>query len=417
MDLIEKYGNIVRNNMENPQMVFNLLKTGYKLERFRVSNFPDKQIPPSLQYLNKICLKFILEPLFYPQQSALVNLFAPTEFLHAINIYPQFVEAFSSFLSGTQCEDAFIDYAEKAGIGESVCSYHKAFLGAVEAKIIPKPKFSITTSIACDANLSTFRYAAQKYNTPFFLIDIPYELNEDSEQYVVTQLKDMKIMIEEAVGKKLEEDKLKAVIKLEQETKIYMKKYYTSLEKNYFPNTLTLEMYKLFASHVAIGREETYEFYRMQYQDIINSSPSSRKRILWIHLIPFYHEPLKQYFNVSDKYELLCCDLNYDYLGDLDFNKPYEAIAKKLILNHCNGSFQRKVDSILEMTDKLNVDAVINFCHWGCKQSSGGNFLLREAFKHKNIPYLSIDGDGIDRRNGHEEQIRTRLEAFLEILN
>ena len=30
---------------------------------------------------------------------------------------------------------------------------------------------------------------------------------------------------------------------------------------------------------------------------------------------------------------------------------------------------------------------------------------------------LILDGDGIDRRNSHDGQIKTRLEAFLEILS
>ena len=33
-----------------------------------------------------------------------------------------------------------------------------------------------------------------------------------------------------------------------------------------------------------------------------------------------------------------------------------------------------------------------------------------------DIPMLILDGDGIDRRNSHDGQIRTRLEAFLEML-
>ncbi len=64
----------------------------------------------------------------------------------------------------------------------------------------------------------------------------------------------------------------------------------------------------------------------------------------------------------------------------------------------------------------LNADAVINFCHWGCKQSNGGSMLLKKVMEENNIPYLSIDGDGVDRRNSHDGQLRTRLEAFFEIL-
>ena len=59
----------------------------------------------------------------------------------------------------------------------------------------------------------------------------------------------------------------------------------------------------------------------------------------------------------------------------------------------------------------------INFCHWGCKQSAGGVFQLRETLKAADIPLLVLDGDAMDRRNSHDGQIKTRLEAFLEILD
>lgn len=40
--------------------------------------------------------------------------------------------------------------------------------------------------------------------------------------------------------------------------------------------------------------------------------------------------------------------------------------------------------------------------------------LLKKVMEENNIPYLSIDGDGVDRRNSHDGQLRTRLEAFLK---
>ena len=42
--------------------------------------------------------------------------------------------------------------------------------------------------------------------------------------------------------------------------------------------------------------------------------------------------------------------------------------------------------------------------------------LLREKLKQEGIPFLVLDGDGMDRANSHDGQIKTRFEAFLEIL-
>jgi benzoyl-CoA reductase/2-hydroxyglutaryl-CoA dehydratase subunit BcrC/BadD/HgdB len=69
------------------------------------------------------------------------------------------------------------------------------------------------------------------------------------------------------------------------------------------------------------------------------------------------------------------------------------------------------------MVKELSPDAVINFCHWGCKQASGGNMLLKDSKNKLNIPMLTLDGDAVDRRNSHDGQIKTRLEAFLELIN
>ena len=101
----------------------------------------------------------------------------------------------------------------------------------------------------------------------------------------------------------------------------------------------------------------------------------------------------------------------------LDPEKPLESLSRKMVKNIFNGPFENKVNSIESMVKELNPDAVINFCHWGCKQASGGNMLLKESMNKLNIPMLTLDGDAVDRRNSHDGQIKTRLEAFLELIN
>ena len=101
----------------------------------------------------------------------------------------------------------------------------------------------------------------------------------------------------------------------------------------------------------------------------------------------------------------------------LDPEKPLESLSRKMVKNIFNGPFENKVNSIESMVKELNPDAVIIFCHWGCKQASGGNMLLKESMNKLNIPMLTLDGDAVDRRNSHDGQIKTRVEAFLELIN
>ncbi|HHV71423.1 MAG TPA: 2-hydroxyacyl-CoA dehydratase [Clostridia bacterium] len=416
MNLVKAYGNVIKKNFAKPETVLKLIILGIFYEYSRLTIFPNKKTPKSIQYLNRLGLKFILEPLKNPQKSAWVTLMAPSQILHAMDIYPLFIEAFSSFLSGMECETVFIDYAEKIGIAESLCSYHKAFLGAGEAGILPKPQFAVTTSLICDGNINTMKYLAKKYEIPYYALDIPYEYNKGSEEYVIGQLKELVAMIENATGKKLEEEKLKEVLKREQKSRIYQKKYLAQLKNKSFPTTLTSEMFMLFTAHVFMGRKETCKFYEMLVDEIKNYPESEKIKIFWVHLMPFYQHSLKEYFNNNPHYQLVGCDLYFDYADEIDYNNPYQTLARRMLLNRYNGCYQRRVKHISNLIENQNPDGVINFCHWGCKQSSGGVMLLKEEMKQKNIPFLILEGDGVDKRNGQDGQIRTRLEAFMEIL-
>ena len=173
----------------------------------------------------------------------------------------------------------------------------------------------------------------------------------------------------------------------------------------------------LFATHLQIGSKETLDFFRSLYEDILTYPEFQGKRIVWVHLLPFYQETLKHYFNLSDHYQIQSCDLNLDYMEELDVTHPLEALATKMLCNLYNGPYAKKADFVASLAKDMNADGVIHFCHWGCKQSSGGIFQLKQAMKNENIPLLILDGDGMDRRNSHDGQIKTRLEAFLELLN
>jgi benzoyl-CoA reductase/2-hydroxyglutaryl-CoA dehydratase subunit BcrC/BadD/HgdB len=42
--------------------------------------------------------------------------------------------------------------------------------------------------------------------------------------------------------------------------------------------------------------------------------------------------------------------------------------------------------------------------------------MIRDAVNDEGVPFLDLDGDCVDPRSHSEEQYRTRLESFAEIL-
>ena len=65
---------------------------------------------------------------------------------------------------------------------------------------------------------------------------------------------------------------------------------------------------------------------------------------------------------------MIASDIVLDFADELDENDPFRALALKTIRNLYNGSYAVKADAIGLLAQEMDADAVIHFCHWGCKQ-------------------------------------------------
>lgn len=417
LDFIQTYGHFIKKTASsNPERALEIIKLGLFYELNRLKKLPNKKVPKAYQKLSQMAVSSIYEALKNPHNSVWTNIFAPVELLQNFDLNPLSLECFASFTAGFRCEDMCVDHAEKSGIAETLCSYHKAFIGAGESRILPKPLCSITTSMICDGNINTFRSLSTLYDIPLFILDIPYEYTKDSTHYVVTQLRELIHMLEDLTHQSFNLNLLKETLIRENASKAYYQAFLKAQVGKYYPSSMALQLFMLFASHVSIGTQEALDFYKLLAEDIKKYPKTDVLNILWVHLMPYQHHVLGSYFNFNPHYQIQTYDLNLDYMMPLDVFNPLDALAKKMILNLYNGNFERKVQFVTNLAKDLNVDAAINFCHWGCKQSSGAVNLLKEALAKDEIPMLILDGDALDHRNSHDGQIKTRLEAFLEMI-
>lgn len=420
--IVKTFGRIVGSNIaKHPKKSQNLLKFGfafaYAYSSLQMRYFPDQYWLPHQIYSTLVCNKLIRYPLSNPENSVVVNLFFPCELLHASGLKPEFVEGFAGFLNGACCERFFIDYIENVGMPKTLCSYHKSLLGAAFSEVLPKPKFVMFTTMVCDANIITFRALADFWKIPLFTVDIPSNNDEDAIRYVEEQLKQAISFIEENTNKRFDYEKLTEVIRRENRSMKLYKEYLQELSVKSIPNDLTSEMYKLFFTHVFNGTAEAERYFEILLDDAKKiKETNDRIRILWCHTVPYWQQSIRELFNNSNKYQLLCSDLNFDGIIELDESKPLRSLAVKLLNNHLKGSADRRADRILQMAKYLNADGVVYFNHWGCKKTLGGAGITKKLLEANGIPVLVLDGDGCDRENINDGQMKTRLQAFLEIL-
>jgi len=417
MNIAKTYGSIVRRRLgSNPQKAGKLIRTGLHLEGFRVRRLQGKEMPKAYRYLNYKSLKLVADALDHPETYAWTNIFAPVELLRSFGLTCVSMECLASYLSGFYLEDYFIDRAENTGIAPTLCAYHKNFIGAVEEGIVPLPVMSVTTSMVCDGNINTFRYTKERFGVDDFVLDVPHEDTPEAEEYLVSQLKELITILEAKTGRTYDPARLKAAIRRENESRKYYQIFLEKRRTHAYPNTLTLVLFMLFATHLDIGSPWSLKFFQMLAEDIDNYPADTAKRLFWVHLTPYAQPTLRKYLNFNRDYAIVCDDFNMDFMEQLDPERPLHALAHKMIANIYNGDFTRKSKAIAAYVQQYDMDAVVEFCHWGCKQSCGGAMMLKEEMRKIGMPMLILDGDALDRRNCHDGQIRTRFEAFLELL-
>ena len=417
-DLVIRFGGIVSSQVQsNPKRARNLLSAAYALTGFRDRLHRGSGIKHAYSQMNAIVSKSIVDAFQHPQNAVMVNIFFPCEMLHAMDITPMFPEGLAVYATSTACETVFLEKAEDAGISESLCSYHKAMIGLAETGVLPAPMLIANTSLACDANQLSFRRLAEHYQIPHCAIDVPYLATSDAIAYVAEQLRGAAGAIEDAAHKKMDEQKLVEAVAASNRTIDRYRQFLAIRGTRSLPATMSGELLSLIAMHVFLGTEDS-ERYVDALNGVAKNAPSklSRKRILWIHTLPNWQDSMQAVLEQSGRCEIVGCDLTFDGLVNMDPEKPYESMAKRVVENSNNGSASRRIETILEHAKKLHADGIVVFCHWGCKHTQGLSSLAKQSLEAEGYPTLILDSDGCDRRNVTDGQMITRVHAFIEQL-
>lgn len=416
---IEIFGNhIYKLTQSNPHQALKQLSFVYTAAGLQCKYFPSKQLLPARQYMQWAAADSAIKPLRHPERSAIVSLYLPCEILHAMGIYQMFPEAFSCYLAAAASEKVFIETAENNGVPKTLCSYHKTFVGLAESGVLPKPKFIINTSLACDVNHLSFRRVADYYNVPHFMIDVPFEYNQSNVQYVEEQLHKMAEFIEKNSDFRLDESKLNEVIGRSKNTLNNFRKIIDLRAQCSLSDEMTSQMLSVFATHIMLGTKEA-EKYSIDMVRQLSVSPKEHKgvRLLWVHTLPYWQDALRHLINFTDRCEIVACDMVFDAIDvDLSERDPYRFMADRLVRNTVNGSGKNRINAALKYAEKLNADGIVWYCHWGCKQTAGNSAMAKATFEKNGFPTLVLDGDGCNSQNVNDGQTVTRMEAFLELL-
>lgn len=352
------------------------------------------------------------------------NAFFPFELLYALGVTPCHPETTAALAARVGLSGEAITCAESCGYSSDTCSFYRCALGLNMENILPPPDIVVSSSHLCDGSVKFFHNISKYYGCEYYLLDVPYHDTPVARGYLAGQLEELASIIAEKQGKPFERDRLSAALELSNEAREYLVR--TNELRREVPCPLAGDdaiSYVLDMQFFGPGSQAGVDFFKTLYEEVRanvdggdEAVGGEKFRLLWLHYIrPYYPNEIFGYLETMGA-SICFGEANHVYWEPMDVNKPFESLAAKMLANPSGGPLERRANLALELAEKYNVDGVVHFSHWGCRQSCGGEYVIRDLMRKKGIPMLILDGDGTDVRNYSREQTRLRLEAFLEML-
>ncbi|MDA8124731.1 MAG: 2-hydroxyacyl-CoA dehydratase family protein [Deltaproteobacteria bacterium] len=359
----------------------------------------------------------------------------PVEPLIAMDVIPVYPENHGAMIGAAKMGVDLCQKAEAMGYSSDLCSYARSDISCATVNGgpiggLPKPDMLICCNNICGTVLKWYEVQARYFQAPLFILDTPFchtEFSAEARAYVRGQIDEYIAFLEQAVGKKLDYDRIKEVGKLSVEGQRLWQAVLDTAMNRPAPLSAFDAFFHLALIVTLRGTRTAVDYYRELLAEMeervaqgIGAVADERYRLLWDNLpVWFRTKWLSEKFAsqgaclVADTYTSAWCgSLKY-----IDENNFLETMAECYSRIYLNIGVDEMACQVLAMVDKYQADGLVMHSNRSCKPYSLGQYdIQRIVGEKKGIPTLLIEADMVDERSFAESQMETRIEAFIELL-
>ncbi len=348
----------------------------------------------------------------------ITNILMPSELFFALNLFPLLPEVASAFTASIGFADKTLFHSEEIIYSKDLCSVHRNVIGLTRGGILPNPDFIISTSHPCHSALHSFFLISQFFGGEYLPIDIPLK-NNNFIGYTAKKFEELFFLLAKKLKIKNPIYGLERAINYSNLARNYLveinelrKKYLVIDGKNFLDYAGMI--FSTFGSHWGV---KFFKTLRDEIKERIKKKKflPYKKRVYWLHLGPYFKTDFFDWLR-SKSCAIVFEESSKVYWDELDPKDPFNSLAKKVVNARIFSDVEERFRLALEGVKEYGAEGVIIFNQWGCRQGAGNSYILRRKLIEKGIPAIVIDGDLIDKGNFPLEQIKTRIEAFLEVL-
>ncbi len=359
----------------------------------------------------------------------------PVEPLIAMDIIPVYPENHGAMIGSAKMGEELCIKAEELGFSQDLCSYARSDIGCAVAGGgpiggLPRPDMLICCNNICGTVIKWYEVQARYFNVPLFILDTPVchtGFTPEIAAYVHGQIHEYVAFLEQTTGRKFDNDKMTQVGTLSLKGQQLWQKVLNTAATKPSPMSAFDAFFFLALIVTLRGTQTAVDFYTellQEMQDRVDSGigvvPGEQYRLLWDNLPVWYNlKWLSNTFSdhkaclVADTYTSAWCSA----LQYIDPENFLDSMAQAYTRIYLNIGIDAMADQILEMIKFYDVNGLVMHSNRSCKPYSFGQMdIMTKIRKETGLPVLMIEADMVDPRSFSESQIRTRIDAFMEIV-
>lgn len=381
----------------------------------------------SLRVQSRVGVIHLFNTYSHPKLTIWTTMFVPSEILFAMGLYPFCLEIGAALFANLGQSSLGLLEAESFGVPTDICTFHRSAIGHTLRNLFPKNVLQAATTTLCDNNTKTMKICETVSGKDTVVLDVPYEADDYSVKYLAKQLEDFTKRLEVVTGKKMTREGFEKAIQYSNQTREKILEINELRTDPYCPLTGSNALGFMFQTYLLIGSKLSLQFFSSLADELREKIDELKKqpdlapkkdliKIFWLELKPYFKIDFLEKLEKEQGVKIVFEETNHVYWDALDPRKPYESLARKLIINHYNGPLERRVEVTKMLAKKYQVDGVIVFSSWGCRRNNAAVPTLKRELNKAGYPLLSLDGDCVDDHNYMPGQFSTRIEGFLEMI-
>ncbi|AGL00911.1 2-hydroxyacyl-CoA dehydratase subunit D [Desulfoscipio gibsoniae] len=356
----------------------------------------------------------------------------PVEILYAAEVFPYYPENFGALAAARKIAHDLSELAEAKGYFYDLCGYARCGIGDAYAQEHPvgeieRPDIIFCCNTQCGSLPKWFEAASRFYNAPYFLLDAPLiedAWEEQVKKYFIKQLEEMIDFLEQSTGKAFDYNRLVRVLDLSNEACRLWNEILDTAALKPAPFGFFDACFHMAPIVTWRGTEEAVTYYRALKEELderikkgIYAIPNERYKIYWDH-IPVWPR-LRWFADLFAEHGALVVVSQYTHSWAYNFDpsNPLESLADNYLKSFVNRSFDKRIDLKINFMKKYNVDGFVLFSNRSCKPNAFGLYDKSNVIKNvTGLPGVVFEADMSDLRFFSEEQVRSKIEVFVEQL-